>query len=326
MTSRVSPDGRYLAFMSERSLTGYGNRDVSSGVPDEEVFLYDASTGKVVCASCNPTGGRPMGLMVGTLFDERLISYTRGLWENRWLAGNIPGWTTTALGRSLYQSRYLSDSGRLFFNSVDALVPADVNGKADVYEYEPDGVGSCQGPDHGQSASVVFSEAVGGCVALISSGTSSEESAFMDASETGGDVFFLTLSKLSPSDYDTSIDLYDAHECSVSAPCAPPAALTPPPCTTGDACKAAPTPQPALFGAPSSETFSGAGNIVPSTPGSRVTRKSRSTSQAQKLAKALKACRKKPKRERAGCERAARRKYGATGPRAGKSLSARARR
>ena len=38
MTSRVSPNGRFLAFMSERSLTGYENRDVSSGVSDEEVF------------------------------------------------------------------------------------------------------------------------------------------------------------------------------------------------------------------------------------------------------------------------------------------------
>ena len=326
MTSRVSPDGRYLAFMSQRSLTGYENRDVNSGAPDEEVFLYDANTEKVVCASCNPTGGRPLGLEVGTLFDERLISYTRGLWNNQWLAANIPGWTTTALRRSLYQSRYLSDSGRLFFNSVDALVPADVNGKADVYEYEPDGIGSCQGAGHEQSASVVFSEAVGGCVALISSGTSSEESAFMDASETGSDVFFLTLSRLTPSDSDTSIDLYDAHECTVSAPCAPPAALVPPSCTTGDACKAAPTPQPALFGAPSSETFSGAGNVVPATPGSAVKSKAKSTSRAQKLAKALKACRKKPKRKRSGCVRVARDRYGAKGSRVGKSLSARARR
>ena len=40
-------------------------------------------------------------------------------------------------------SRYLSNSGRLFFDSADALVPQDVNGKEDVYEYEPPGEGSC---------------------------------------------------------------------------------------------------------------------------------------------------------------------------------------
>ena len=43
MTSRVSPNGRYLAFMSQRPLTGYDNRDAATGQPDQEVFLYDAA-------------------------------------------------------------------------------------------------------------------------------------------------------------------------------------------------------------------------------------------------------------------------------------------
>src|SRR6202042_1732597 len=33
MAARVSPDGGHLAFMSERSLTGYDNRDATSGAP-----------------------------------------------------------------------------------------------------------------------------------------------------------------------------------------------------------------------------------------------------------------------------------------------------
>ena len=37
----------------------------------------------------------------------------------------------------MYQSRYLSNQGRVFFDSVDPLVPGDINGKADVYQYEP---------------------------------------------------------------------------------------------------------------------------------------------------------------------------------------------
>ena len=48
--SEVSPDGRYLAFMSDRSLTGYDNVDAVSGMRNEEAFLYDAVTGKLVCA------------------------------------------------------------------------------------------------------------------------------------------------------------------------------------------------------------------------------------------------------------------------------------
>jgi hypothetical protein len=323
MTSRVSPNGRYLAFMSQQSLTGYENRDANSDAPDEEVFLYDASTGRVVCASCDPSGGRPVGLMVGTQLQQWLID-AQNLWANRWLAADIPGWTTKDLSNAIYQSRYLSDSGRLFFNSVDALVPADVNGKADVYEYEPAGVGGCQGPGYGQSASVVFSESVGGCIALISAGTSSGESAFMDASESGADVFFLTLSRLSASDYDTSLDMYDAHECTAAEPCAPAPALSPPPCATGDACKPAPTPQPTLFGAPSSETFSGAGNLVPTVAGPAVAK--RSSGQAKKFATALRTCRKKAKSKRAACERRVRQRRAAQQARAHRSSPPRTRR
>jgi hypothetical protein len=318
MTSKVSPNGRYLAFMSEQDLTGYENRDVNSGALDEEVFLYDASTNKVVCASCNPTGARPTGKLGSLGFNRNLADYS-GNWENRWLAANIPGWTVKELNISLYQSRYLSDSGRLFFNSYDALAPADVNGNGDVYEYEPAGVGSCQGSDHGQSASIVFEENTSGCVSLISAGTSSEESAFMDASETGSDVFFLTLSRLSPQDYDNSIDLYDAHECTPGSPCAPATISSPPPCTTGDACKSAPTPQPALFGTPSSATFSGAGNVVPSTSTPSV--KPRGLTRAEKLATALKVCRKKAKGKRAVCERQAKKRFGAKSARVAMSLS-----
>ena len=62
-TGRVSPDGRWLAFMSENSLTAYDNRDAASGKPAEEVFLYHAQnedgSGSLVCASCDPSGARP---------------------------------------------------------------------------------------------------------------------------------------------------------------------------------------------------------------------------------------------------------------------------
>ena len=42
LAARVSPDGRWLAFMSRRSLTRYNNLDAVSGRPDEEVFEYHA--------------------------------------------------------------------------------------------------------------------------------------------------------------------------------------------------------------------------------------------------------------------------------------------
>ncbi len=148
LSSSVSPNGRYLAFMSERSLTGYDNRDAQSGQPDEEVYLYDAAAGRLLCASCNAGGEgsawqRPHGVLdtefsgegVGLLVDRPQIL------KERWLAGSLPGWAYNFNGSSspaaLYEPRYLSDSGRLFFNSPDALVAQDTNGKEDVYEYEP---------------------------------------------------------------------------------------------------------------------------------------------------------------------------------------------
>ncbi len=84
-------------------------------------------------------------------------------------------------------------------------MPQASNGKEDVYEYEPEGVGSC-----------TYSS---GCIGLISSGTSNQESAFLDASENGDDVFFMTSAQLVPADTDDAYDIYDAHVCSESSPC-----------------------------------------------------------------------------------------------------------
>ena len=256
VTARVSPDGRYLAFMSQRSLTGYDNHDARTGEPDEEVFLYDsqapAGTQPLVCASCNPTGARPHGILDPNVFPGLLVDRPAakgGGWAGQTLAANVPGWTRVELTRALYQSRYLSDSGRLFFNAADALVPQDSNGVMDVYEYEPPGVGSCT------TSLSTYSPKSGGCVGLITSGTSPEESAFLDASESGNDVFFLTGSRLDPgTDVDGALDVYDAavggstHETAKPVEC------------SGDACQqpAVPPNDPT----PGSLTFNGAGNVL----------------------------------------------------------------
>jgi hypothetical protein len=262
IASRVSPNGEYVAFMSDRSLTGYDNRDASSGVPDEEVYLYHAMNGSPICASCDPSGARPAGV-----FDPVQEAVTRPLlvdhvseWAGSWLAGSVPGWAQVSNGQALYQPRYLSNNGRLFFDSPDALVPADVSGTENVYEYEPQGLGSCSSASAG--ASEVFVRQAGGCVALISSGTSGEESAFLDASEEGGEVFFMTTARLSGEDVDSAYDVYDAHVCTGAAPC-PSAPVAVPPCTATESCRGAARPQPEIFGAPSSSTSSGEGNIAP---------------------------------------------------------------
>jgi hypothetical protein len=266
---RVSPNGQWMTFMSQRELTGYDNHDAITGTSDYEVYLYRAPSedgaqeGKLVCASCNPTGARPVGVKID---GHVTLVASFGVWGGEQVAANLPQWTAASLGYNLYQPRYLSDGGRLFFNSSDALVPQDVNGNEDVYEYEPAGYTNVEGLVQCTSSGLHYSERSGGCVGLVSSGEAQGESAFLDASETGGDVFFLTSGQLAPQDYDTALDVYDAHECTTDAPCLPAPAAVAPPCDTGDSCKTPPSPQPAIYGAPASATFSGAGNLAPPSP------------------------------------------------------------
>ncbi len=248
--SRVSPDGRFVVFMSSEKLTGYDNTDALSGLSDQEVYEYDSVTARLTCVSCDPSGGEPVG------------------------SSSIPGATDFAGGAGDYFSRVLSPDGRVFFDSNDALVPHDSNGVQDVYEFEPGGAGSCQ--------------MTGGCVSLISSGTSGEASTFLDASADGSDVFFLTTDQLVSADYDHSVDVYDAHMCSAGAPCPPVAPAVPPACASSDACKAGPTPQPQTFGPPASATFSGAEN--PTAPAAAPL--------AKKAVKRHKKVKRRPKRPR----------------------------
>lgn len=325
LTSRVSPNGKFLAFMSKRSLTGYDNEDVSSEHAgevrlDEEVYLYDASTGRIDCASCNPTGARPTGVLDTKNAGEGiglLVSRPK-TWElfgvDHWLSGSLPGWTSVSASDALYQSRYLSNEGRLFFNSADPLVPLakptrteEVNGAAqqvgveNVYEYEPSGLGGC---------------AAAGCVALISSGASESESAFLDASATGKDVFFLTAQPLSSQDKDSNFDVYDAHVCEpTSSPCVSPASKTTTKCEEegGEACQRYTPPS----GLPQATTalLPGSKNLVQQVQvlaeQEAAKPKPKPLTRAQKLARALKACKRdRKKAKRVACVKQARKKYG----------------
>jgi DNA-binding beta-propeller fold protein YncE len=315
MPARVSPNGQWLAFMSQRLRPGYDNRDAATGQPDAEVYLYGAAKDRVECGSCEPSGARPAGIEYHKLEPSGgLVGGPVGTWNDKGLvAANVPGWTGDALAGTAtrHQPRYLSNEGRLYFNSADGLVPQDVNGTEDVYQYEPPGVG---GPSGCTTASPNFTARSEGCVDLISSGASSQESAFLDASTSGNDVFFLTSAKLVRADHDAAIDVYDAHQCEGST-CPLAGAEESPPCDTGDSCKAAPSPQPEIFGAPASALFSGAGNLPPpaaasSGPGTGPKKPTR----AEQLSKAIKTCRKRfahAKKRRGTCEQKARRQFGA---------------
>ncbi len=244
--SRVSADGSEVVFDSTAPLTGYDNSDASSGEPDGEVYLYQATAnegeGELLCLSCNPSGSRPHGRDLGTFNNNE---------PDVWAAAQIPGWMTQN-----HPSRLLSASGeRIFFESFDALVPTDTNGAKDVYEWEQaEGRDRCE-----EMGAQLYVASAGGCLSLISSGESPQDSEFIDASADGRDVFFTTNASLLPQDPGL-VDLYDARVEGGFAQPGPPAQCE------GEACQS--PPEAPNDQTPASSSFEGAGNVT-EEPGSQ---------------------------------------------------------
>lgn len=91
----VSPDGSHAAFLTDSKLTGYDNRGF------EEMYTYDAVSGQVLCASCDPSGIPP----------SADVEASQG-------------------------GPFMADDGRAFFSTRDSLVARDTDGEIiDVYEY-----------------------------------------------------------------------------------------------------------------------------------------------------------------------------------------------
>ncbi len=250
-SASASPNGRYLAFMSERSLTGYDNRDAKSNEPVEEVFRYDASEERLDCVSCDPSGASPTGTLSNPTGQVINRIDTQGNWKERWVAAILPApqESEATVGLAFHRPRLVHDDGRVFFNAIDPLVSADSNGEWDVYQYEARGTGDCTSSSEG--AAIAMS--AGGCVSLISSGTAEEEASFIDSSESGDDVFFITPARLSATDEDEELDVYDARVNGI------PATLPVINECLGEACQAAPNPP--NDPTPASAAFHGSGNV-----------------------------------------------------------------
>ncbi len=233
--ARVSPDGSHLAFISTESLSGYDNRDQTTGEALSEVYLYEAGSPGPLCVSCNPSGARPMGRLVQGVGNSASSLAT---------AASIP-----AAQFMHHFPRTLSDDGqRLFFDSYDPLLPRDANGKADVYEWEA----AASAKECKELGAELHVPSSGGCLSLISSGQSPQDSQLLDASPDGDDVFFTTNASLLPQDPGL-IDVYDARaNGGLPGPPEPPG-----PCQ-GDACQIAPPPP--NDPTPASASFKGAGS------------------------------------------------------------------
>lgn len=167
--ARTTPDGGVLLFKSRAQLTSY------DPAGSAEVYRYDAAAEELQCLSCNPTGAQASS-------DATLQSETR---EGAKLFSGLA-----------WPENLRNDGRRAFFESSEALVAGDVDGRNDVYEWEAQGVGSCTRP--------------GGCIYLISSPHSSRGEYLWAVSRSGDDVFFVSSSLLVGADTDQTPSIYDA--------------------------------------------------------------------------------------------------------------------
>ncbi|HTA06634.1 MAG TPA: hypothetical protein VK774_09750 [Solirubrobacteraceae bacterium] len=273
LRTRVSPDGRLIIFTSTEAeaIAGFDNMPaqpeacsigaVANGSHSgacREIFRYEAGAGQAECVSCR-VGASPEGPSV--IDPPSSVQDRRG---------------PASLGRQV------DDDGTVFFDSPNALVPEDVNGVGDVYEYRA------------------------GAARLVSSGASTGVSTFLDASVDGMDVFFTTSQRLLGADATDGLSLYDARREGGFVEPAQPAE-----CGAGG-CRTTSSAGPIVSPTPASLAFTGPGNIAATNPtASAKTGKPRPLTRKQRLSRALKACKRRAnKRRRAQCERLAERKYG----------------
>jgi hypothetical protein len=175
-TAEVTPDGNSLVFMSN-SQEFNGHYEETNGVRLEEVYVYDATTGELFCASCARDGLK--------------AEYTREA-EEGGLGAFVP-----ISNQLTYQPTVISaDGSEVFFDSAEPLVSGDTNGELDVYEWERDGSGACQESD--------------GCVYLLSGGVSESSSWLIGADATGNNVFIVSREQLVSGPSNGAYDLYDA--------------------------------------------------------------------------------------------------------------------
>jgi hypothetical protein len=243
--AQVIADGTLL-FTSNQKLTDYDNvgptcefNAFSEGPgPCRELYRYRPGDPEVICVSCSPTGVPPVGPADTVGEDEAVFGQ---------------GLETPTSKRALS-----ADGNRVFFQTADALVSRDVNGEGgcprnnrlqltctDVYEWEAAGTGSCDSTAEN-----------GGCLYLISTGTSSAPAFFAAASASGDDVFIRTTDRLVPQDRD---DLYDVYDARVGGGIASQHVISPPPCGGAEQCRDQGTSAPPANGA-GSAAFEGPGN------------------------------------------------------------------
>jgi hypothetical protein len=283
--ANVTPDGRFLVFTSHRGLTADATRPEGPA----QVYEYDAQGGTLTRLSKGQEGFNNNGN--SGIADASVTRALRAF--------------ATRVGPARPDPTMSHDGSYVFFQSPVALTPQALD---DVQITTESGR-----PVYAQN----IYEYHAGQVYLISDGKDTSETTTQSSVEllgsdaNGSNVFFSTADRLVPQDTDTQRDYYDARICIASDPCVPAPAEEAPACEEAQACRGLPASSPPAS-SPGSFTFSGAGNLLAPAPVAEPPAKP--LTRAQKLAKALRACRARhPKRQRVACERQAHKRYGAHG-------------
>jgi hypothetical protein len=160
-TARTTPDGSVFVFESRAQLTSYPNEG------HIEIYRYEDTSENLACISCSPDQPSSTG-------DSELapaVAELGGFQMNQFL--EVPNLST--------------DGRQVVFESRGALLPGDVNGAEDVYEWRD------------------------GTLSLISTGHAVQPSEIFGVTPSGNDIFFETGEKLVGEGQETgALAIYDA--------------------------------------------------------------------------------------------------------------------
>jgi hypothetical protein len=168
---QVSPNGRYASYDTTEAPLGFDNRSEycfgpfgEPNVPCLEVLVYDRETRVLSCASCqaDPINGNRDAVAAPAIGTERR--------------------------RFTQRPQAVLDDGRVYFETTEVLARADVNGRTDVYEWDPESRRS----------------------RLISPGTAPVDAHLTTVTPDGKSVFFTTDQRLVGQDGDDLGDVYVA--------------------------------------------------------------------------------------------------------------------
>ena len=294
----ATQDGRFLVFPSVAHLT-QDARGVGRQLYRYEVPSAADPLGQVIRISIGATGTyfcpETQAMEPGFNCDGNAGAAPPTAFSSRYERNSEPQDELEALGQPR-GTDLASDGSQIFFESPEALVPGALDRACAREE-----AGQCAVP-----ANNVY-EWSEGDIFLLSDGLDSNRlfgasaTKLIGADPSGTDVFITTSSALVPEDVDSQVDVYDVRAKGGF----PPEALSTP-CSAS--CRA--TEPSRALPSPASIFVAGAGNTQASAAPTPRKSTPKPLTRAQKLRKALKVCRTHRTKRRAGCERAARVRFG----------------